>query len=174
MVPSHLRTAMAQLRDHLIKSDALKAANLLLTLATGPRETVRQMQDELVEALFHPCLEPRREELFTAFANGVCFPLHRPHWKVTVVTRDGMRLRITRDDRGRIVEICALDKNDQPAVPHIVLDHDRQRGHARFRTTADSFGKGRAVAGTMYSDDPLEATMSWEEWRDSTLKGFTR
>ena len=172
MIPKHLASTWKTVRAALTAGRADEAFELLRILGGAPAEAVREMRRELVGAICHPLLAARREQLFAAFAKGPCFPLHRPSWKVVIVTRKGTKDRYVRNDAGEVVEVCRLGASGKPGLPLLQLDPVRRRGHVRFRSTEDSFGGGRAVAGTMYSDEPLEAEMSYQRWRDAYLKWF--
>jgi hypothetical protein len=172
MVPAHLWTIWSDLQRLLADARADDAAASLRMFASGPPELLRQMQDELVQAIEHPCLSGRRDELYAEFARGSGYPLHQPGWPVQTVRRGGRQIRTTRNARGEVVEICALDARGQPEVPHLSLDPVRQLGHVRFRSSEDSFGGGRALAMTAFGDEPLEAEMTYEQWRDAMLRWF--
>ena len=156
MVPSHMKSIWKDLRKKLADGRANEAASLLLTLSTSPAELVRSMQEALVEAIGHPSLAARRDELFDA----------------TIESRTGKKTRYVCNDRNQIVEVCRLDAGGKPSIPLLVLDPVRKRGQVKFRSMEDSFGGGRASAGTMYGDDPHETEMAFSAWRDGYLKWF--
>lgn len=173
MIPRHMAGTWRKLERLLAKGQAQEAAELLLILAGAQAELVRVMHDELVAAVEHAALATRRLALYGAFDRGPGYPLRRPSWRVEVVRRADRTVRYTRNDDGDIVEVCLLDERGRVReFPVLRLDPARRRGAARFRAMADSFAGDRAVAGTMYSDDPIEAPVTYEAWRDAYLRWF--
>ena len=173
MIPNDERKGWGKLQEDLKKKNAEEVLKQLLFIASVYDATkVRLMQPELVELICHPLLATLRDDLFDAFGQYRCYPLHRPNWKVEIVEKNGKRYQCTRNEQKDIVEVCGLDNDGNPTTPHIVLDPLRRRGHAKFKTTHDSYSNGSASASAMHGDGALVAEMTYEEWRDATLKWF--